>query len=384
MDFFGLFEDNLYKTKANLFREDDDFIKEFNNKIDFSLRKGFNSININENKDEVRFSFNLESGEDKKYYSDKNNYYIKRDREKIAFYKPYFFICSKCNEFPLIDIINLNLLKVSCACITEMIAPNLFFQKYQQKTNKILDFIKNYLKCQQHKKKYKFYCETCNRDICKKCLNNKKHKGHSFKIFDFLIFDFNIKIQTIFTKIYYSRNKILLDQKFKDIYKLIKVITANYKKYQNYNVFRTVSNIYNFLLFNIENKDSNTPVKELKITKLKEINNRLNNPYLITSIIISRQKLINLENICKADLINLDVLELPNNNINDISPLKNAKFINLKHLNLCNNKIDGHNIVYFEDIYFKYLSHMNLTSNLITDFEIFEKLKNFSNLNLNN
>ena len=307
---------------------------------------------------------------------DIDSYFSKRENENTIFNNTYF-ICKKCFKIPCIKFIDFKTIKIKCGdCKKQIINLNNFIQNYSkklEKINEIKDFINNHLKCNKHQKKFKYYCEACNQDICKDCLLKKSHKRHNLKLFDFLIFDFNIKMKTIFTKINDNENKN------KDLYYLVKVINSNYQKYQSYNVFKTVKNIYNFLLFNTEGVSNNVPIKEVKITNIKEINN-INNPYLITSIIISNQ-IIKLEEICKADLVNLDVLELPNNNINDISPLKNAKFVNLKLLNLLNNKIDDKNISSFKDIYFKYLSNFNLSLNLITNFEIFDCAKNFPNLN---
>ena len=347
-----------------------DHVKWFEKKVD-----SLEDIRVN------KISLDKELDLNKQYYSDNKIIYDLKKK------KYYFYICPYCKIFPTIELINCKSLKILCDCDKSIIINiNNFFQKYEkkiEKKNEYFDFINNNLKCKVHKKKYKYYCETCKNNICRNCLLlNEMHKGHNIKIFDFLLFDFNIKLQTILNKIYDNKNGKLLDNKFKGLYRLIKVIITNYKKYPCYIIFRTVKNIYNFLLFNIDNNDSNNPLKEVKITKIKEINNinSMNNIYLITSIIISRQK-INLEDICKADLVNLDVLELPNNDINDISPLKYAKFQNLKHLNLLNNKIDDINIPYFKEFNFKLLSCINLSLNLLTDFKFFEVIKNFPSLN---
>ena len=375
--------ENEYEDEVDLKNPFDQYLNYFENNHSKSRRKDL--------KNEIIRNFSLDRDLDMnvKSYSEKkihNNLKFKTEKN-IPCFKSIFFLCSKCNLFPLIEFIDYKRLIIKCdssEIIENIINIDFFFGKYENKCengSKAKDFINGYMKCKEHQKKYKYYCQNCNKDLCRQCLLlSKTHKTHKLKIFDFLIFDFNIKMKTILNKLYDNKLKKVLNPKFKGLYKIIKVIEANYSKYLSYNVFRTTANLYDYLLFNIDNVDYNkAQIKEIKIKRMQEISNT-SNLNLITSIIISKQN-INLEDICKANLINLDVLELPNNNINDISPLINAKFENLKLLNLSCNKIDNNNIPLFSKFKFKYLFHMNLSLNLLTDFKFLETIKNFPNLN---
>lgn len=378
------YEDEYKKEKDsnNLFDEYFEYIDKSN--------RFFYQIDSSENENKKGYSNNKELDMNFKYLSDSkilNVDNVKSGKNKKSF-ENSFYLCSKCQIIPLIDFIDCETIKIKCYCNKEresIIGMDCFFKKYEKKLRKEknkIDFINRYIKCKEHNKKFKYHCEDCNKDLCKNCLLlTKMHKKHNITIFDFLIFYFNIRKKTILNKIYDNKDKKLLNPKFKDLYKIFKIIDSNFSKFHTYNIFRTVENLYNYLLFNLDKVDSNkTQMKEIKIRQIKEINN-ISNLHLITSIIISKQNISNLENICKADLVNLDILELPNNDINDLTPLKCAKFLNLKHLNLSNNKIDNKNISHFSDFRFKNLSHINLSLNLITDFKFFETMTNFPNLN---
>ena len=385
------YSDNKVNDYKDEYKKEEDFNNLFDDYFDNIDKSNeyFYQIDSSENENKKDYSIKNELDMNCKYLSDNKIFKINNDKsgKNIKSFKNSFYLCPKCQIIPLIDFINYKTIKIKCYCNKEresIIKMDSFFKKYEKKfkkENKKIDFINRYIKCKDHNKKFKYHCEDCNKDLCKNCLLlTKTHKKHNITIFDFLIFYFNIRKKTILNKIYDNKDKKLLNPKFKDFYKIFKIIESNSSKYHTYNIFRTVENLYNYLLFNLDKVDSNNAqIKEIKIRQIKEINN-INNLHLITSIIISKQNINNLEKICKADLVNLDILELPNNEINDLTLLKNAKFLNLKHLNLSNNKIDNKNISYFTDFNFKYLSHINLSLNLITDFKFFDTLKNFPNL----
>jgi Leucine-rich repeat (LRR) protein len=101
---------------------------------------------------------------------------------------------------------------------------------------------------------------------------------------------------------------------------------------------------------------------------------------MITSIIINNQKLKNIDLLCDENLINLQLLVLVGNYIEDITPLKKAKFINIKYINLQNNKINNKNIAFLPEIKFKELFYLNLSFNNLDDFTFFENLYQFKSL----
>ena len=83
-------------------------------------------------------------------------------------------------------------------------------------------------------------------------------------------------------------------------------------------------------------------------------------------------------NLCKLDLINLEKLLLIENTISDIKPLINAKFKNIKFINLGLNKIGDDNIPYLFKLKFQKLEEFGLYSNNFTDPSIFG-FKNYEN-----
>jgi Leucine-rich repeat (LRR) protein len=287
-----------------------------------------------------------------------------------------YFICQKCKYFPKIDFISFDKATILCKncntienCYLKYIFKNNIFSEEEEKDNEQKNnFKKNCLKCHDHELKYKFYCEKCNKDICKKCCLENNHCGHKLIIFDSIIFETNVKIESIkdFLKAN-DINQIYNDSSFEE---LITIIINQYKQYPCHYMFGAIENIYQLI------KNNN---KSLIYYNYKKVKDNINDS--IQSITLINQ---NIEDISKItlnkNLSNLEILELQYNNINDLSPLKQADLKNLKHLNLSNNLIDDKNFDYLKNANLKKLFYLDLCSNNLCNFSLFEKIMSFPKL----
>jgi len=80
----------------------------------------------------------------------------------------------------------------------------------------------------------------------------------------------------------------------------------------------------------------------------------------------------------------LELLILKGNYIDDISPLINANFQNLKYLNLDYNYIGDINIQYFNKFNFQKLKELSIYSNNLNDFQFFKTITNYPKLDILN
>ena len=110
----------------------------------------------------------------------------------------------------------------------------------------------------------------------------------------------------------------------------------------------------------------------------------MNNVNIIIEININRNNFNDISELCKLDLINLEKLILPENCISDIKPLINAKFKNIKLIELEFNKIGDDNIPHLFKLKFEKLEEFNLYSNNFTDPSIFGFKNNENEANLPN
>ena len=82
----------------------------------------------------------------------------------------------------------------------------------------------------------------------------------------------------------------------------------------------------------------------------------MDNVNSIIEININRNNLNDISELCKLDLINLEKLILRENCISDIKPLINAKFKNIKVIDLELNKIGDDNIPHLSKLKYENLN----------------------------
>ena len=138
---------------------------------------------------------------------------------------------------------------------------------------------------------------------------------------------------------------------------------------KNDNILNNIKNNENLL--KEYNQKYGTKIED---DKVKEIN-------LLRHLIQNDQ----LKDLCKIEFIELEILNLKENNISDITALENAKFNKLKILNLDKNEISD--ISSLEKVNFPELKELRLFNNKISDINVLGKAKFFKlevlDLNLN-
>ena len=141
--------------------------------------------------------------------------------------------CPKCFNFPLIEFINKNeeIIIYSCACYK---GKRIFIQDLFDKEKKYMSFQNNPNKdskieevvgymCTEHKSytsnsfiynNFEYYCLTkkCNKNLCKKCIEEHLQAGHDILIFDYQNFETKKKVNEIIE--FENKNKKVVDIKF--------------------------------------------------------------------------------------------------------------------------------------------------------------------------
>ena len=191
-------------------------------------------------------------------------------------------------------------------------------------------------KCQKDLKDYKHYCEFCKCHFCNKEEINCKHN-----IKDIITQDENLIILKNKKTNLIKRKEIL-----SNIIKLIDIIITTYKDHPN-NYFNSI-NISN--IANILNEEENK--ENILLTKINMLENKVCNylNFKLGTTLSCEDKKLDLSNkiinneelnlISEITFKNVEEINLENNNITDISPIKNFNLKKLKKLNISFNKIN--------------------------------------------
>jgi len=287
---------NEFKKLKEEFREQYKELKEENNRlkeiinqnIQNMLKEKIDNEQINEindskseEKDNSIISFNPNQKEKSSLSSsidDKANSisFIDAVIGKIKYYSflNYHFVCKKCNKVPWIEFVDLNNLNYVCYCHENK---NLGIDIIKEKS--IVEFendkgdLTKYLKCQEHHKKYHYYCKYCNVNLCRECLSkNEKHRYHVIYVFDFHNFETNEIIYNICSILNDDSKKldienigvsIIVDK----ILCLFSVIIRDFQNYPNYSHFKIFQNALTFFKRFFSNADNNKIIESLAIGK---------------------------------------------------------------------------------------------------------------------
>ena len=301
----------------------------------------------------------------------------------------FHFICKKCNKVPRIEFVNLNILNYFCTCHEDKnLGIDIIKEKSITEFENDKDDVTKYLKCQIHHKKYHYYCNYCNVNLCRECLSKQTvHRYHVLYYFDLHIFEINEMIYNIYL-ILDSKKLNMENIKYsiiEEILFLFSIIVKDFINYPNYSHFKIIKNALNFFRIFFSNAENNKIINDLEIEKKLIISykNSLfqnkSNAHSIIEINIKRNNFNDISELCKLDLINLEKLILPENCITDIKPLINAKFKNIKLIDLEFNKIGDDNIPHLFKLKYENLNEINLYLNNFTDPLIFE-FQNGNNL----
>ena len=105
---------------------------------------------------------------------------------------------------------------------------------------------------------------------------------------------------------------------------------------------------------------------------------------MITRIKLVDSNISDITQICEANLINLQILNLRRNYISNIESLLSAKFKNILALDFSLNKLGDDNIQKISDLKFKNLGYLNFFGNDFLDYKLFDLCSNkkFKNLKI--
>ena len=349
-----------------------------NSSIEAQSYKNFNSYNES--------SLTIKSNEEVNFESN----------ELIPYSLPKdHFICKKCLKIPNINFNkSLNSIQYSCKCEKSIGSLKDIINKYtiQEKSNE--NVIIDNLICKNHQEKFAYYCEKCQKNLCRTCLRYEMDLHNEHNIYNFDLFMYNLDLIKLHLK------KILFKQPKQEsepisfvygiewLTKLFSIIINDYLRYPNREHFNIIPNIEAFMnnIISQSNKinvvEKIVNYKELVIKSRKELfyNLKNNNAEMITEISIKRSNLNDISLICELNLKNLKKLELNENCIVDIRKLTEAKFKDIEILNLGSNRINNDSISYFYKLHFDKLSVLNLSDNSITSPDIFKLTNKTDNL----
>lgn len=148
--------------------------------------------------------------------------------------KSKFFGCNNNLVFDIPKIVFIgNILQILCSCgINLKLTIDEVYEKYVYNYEEN-SLVENYYKCQMHKKKWRYYCFECKKNLCSKCCKQCKHNNKSLFIFDKEI----IKAEEYVKKIKKQlNNNKKINDKLKNLFEII-INNFNQTKNKNDNSF---------------------------------------------------------------------------------------------------------------------------------------------------
>ena len=291
------------------------------------------------------------------------------------------FLCNKCHKAPKLQIDDNEKFIVQCH---QEDNGKTYTNIQNLKLNYIVEDDDNeILKCQEHQKNFKDYCQICRQNYCEDCTKcthktvNIDNKNLEKEINQLINIFFPSMKNTDSEEAEVKIISITKDNKSYNDLELLKIIVSiiinDYLRAKNYHLCICIQNLSSYYKKHpLPNSQNIQP--EFCITSPHE----LSNSEKITKIEIY-QYCFDLNKLNVA-LPNLIVLSLKNNNIFDVKILINCNFGNLEELYLDINKIDDKILTYMKDMKFEKLKVFSLKQNYLTDYRVFEKVKVFQNL----
>ena len=372
-------EDSEENSLDNLFSQSNDEDK-------YELVYGQKSEEASENNSEISFSFG--STDTSKMFSNPEKYSYIHFFCKNCLCIPILLFKSvlkivytcKCNQNYSMDIIKYfdDTLNIS----EESEEKDIEGTKEKEKENNILLDI---FYCQKHKgQKFFSYCKEFDTSLCQTCfIEEKKYKDNQMIFFDELKNETNKILELIIKN--FSLMSLPYDNEFSDFLdnnlgqvkeyyiKFINVLINDYKNFACYSHFIIISNLSKALGIFI--------TEDTNLKKYVHVKPNLN---LITGIRLIDVHINDITLFCKANLINLKVLNLRKNKISNIESLIYAKFKNIEILDLSLNILGDDNIKIIAQFKFENLEILNIFGNNFSDYKIFgiSNNKKFKNLKI--
>ena len=313
-------------------------------------------------------------------------YYSRAFPEIIKINELYY--CKKCHTCPTFyfdnDILkefNNITVKYSCKCSNKINSLNIeeFNLKFKHNKNDIEKDIKEYLVCSICFEKFNYYCLNHDKNLCKNY--NKESVIHKDeKVFTFEENIVYIYLNHLKSKFNFEEKEKKEDDykdfpKFKEFRNLVKILINNYILYPSYSLYTSIKNLYEALIhfaFYSYEKGIKSPYGDgIEIIRNKNKLNELDPKFypLIINLVLERSRAYNIKIL--GEFENLRELNLAANCIYYIKPFLNAKWKNLRVLNLSSNYLGDENINYFRILELKELTSLILDYNHFTNYELF-------------
>ena len=237
-------------------------------------------------------------------------------------------------------------------------------------------------KCNEHEGDCDFllYCFTCNKNICSK-VSETEHKEHNKDVIS--------KFRPDKKELEIIKNNINIYQKdlelLECIVKINKTIVETYEQHpNNYNHNINISSIYeslsktnydNFWNSRNNNKEILKEFNEIFPKKISGYEKTLN----LNDMELENEGLIKLR---KVNFDNLEILNLENTGIDDISCFNKWKLQRLKELNLSSNKIKNIDVIKEVIGICSNIEKINLSDNKISKIDVFNDERIINNMNI--
>ena len=283
----------------------------------------------------------------------------------------YHFLCGECLNTPKLEFDKQSrLFLVQCCCDKD------------RKILRDINYLKNnyiyesdeedVLKCQEHFRNFKEYCQTCMKNYCENCerCNHTKENIDNNNLDDYIE---NLK------KLCFPNNEVEQEMinlnnirdETKILHYLVSIIINDYLRVKNYHLYICIKNLEKNYKEIIPTSNSGNTETEYCINSPQE----LKSSEQINKVEIY-QYCFDLNKLKEVNLPNLIEISLKNNN----SILLNCEFKNLEKLYLDINKIDNTILTYLGEMKFEKLKVFSLKQNYLTDYKIFEEVKVFKSL----
>ena len=167
---------------------------------------------------------------------------------------------------------------------------------------------------------------------------------------------------------------------------LIQSLIKNYFLYPSHNAYKTIKMAEIFLKNNgAEITDNNEKYEELiKINSIKELEDNINLSHLFYKIQIygkkTREICRNLSILKGRNFNELNILNLYNLKLNDISSISNCSFPKLEKLDFECNELTDNCLNVIETLKLPHLKLISFFDNKLTSLKMFEVIKNFKSL----
>ena len=216
-----------------------------------------------------------------------------------------------------------------CSC--EKLLCKLCLEKHNIKNHKIIKFNKRYDICSKHEKGYISYCKDCKLNLCEKC--EEEHYDHKI-ILDKMIIKNKINIEDMKRDLNENIKRVKeYKEEINILNELYNTIIINYKKYLDDYI-----NLINKILFYLDNLKNYETINNVINFNLEILNKDINNYFMNETL---KKRMIYLVNIIDRNINQMEIIYEINKDKNELK-IFDSKFIqnNKNCLMIIDNRIN--------------------------------------------